>query len=225
MKCISDKNKIPLVEIWVAYSFLHKINEKQLEEQFAQLPAYITESVYRYKNPADKSGRMISKLLLETLIKKYFPYQGFSWDHYRKDSFSKPYLEGSAINFSTSHHEATSMVCITSGSECGIDSELLKPVNTDLYQDFMHSNEKDFIRNHIDPVKSFYEIWTRKEAVLKASGLGVSCELNSVDAHSDEVLVQGLLYVTTPLFLSENMITHLATREMIKTLHLEEIIF
>ncbi len=213
------------MEVWAAYSFLHQTDEQQLEKEFALLPAHITEPVYRYKNPADRTGRMISRILLETLIKKYFPYQGFSWNRYRKDALAKPYFEGSDIHFSSSHHEGISFVCITSGSSCGIDSELLKPVDPLLYADFLHHREKDLITNCEDPAQSFYKIWTRKEAVLKASGLGICCELNSIDAHTDTVIANNSLYYTMPITLSGNIITHLATPEIITALHLEEIIF
>ncbi len=212
------------MEVWVAYRFLHQTDENQLEKQFALLPAHITEPVYRYKNPSDRKGRMISRILLETLIKKYFPYQGFSWDSYHKDSLSKPYFEESGIYFSSSHHEKMSIVCITAERTCGIDSELLKPVNPLLYTDFLHPKEKDVIISSEDHERSFYEIWTRKEAVLKASGLGISCEMNSIDAHKDMVIVNGRSYYTIPLTLPGNIITHLAAPEVITALHLEEII-
>ncbi|MDR6516422.1 4'-phosphopantetheinyl transferase family protein [Chryseobacterium camelliae] len=213
------------MEIWVAYSFPGQNDGERLEALFHQLPASITEPVNRYRNPADRKGRVISKLLLETLVRKHFPHQGFSWDRYRKDALSKPYLEGMALSFSTSHHDVLSMVCLTSGKSCGVDSEFLRPVDPQLYQDFLHPDEKEFIASRTDQATSFYNIWTRKEAVLKASGMGIHCDLNSIDAHRDIVPVENRSYVTTPLFLSADTVTHLATPEAVSTLHLEEIRF
>jgi 4'-phosphopantetheinyl transferase len=213
------------MEVWAAYRFLHQSDEKELEKKFARLPAHITEPVYRYRNPVDRTGRMISRILLETLIRKYFPHQGFSWDDYRKDASSKPYFKGSDIHFSSTHHEEISMVCVSSGGSCGIDSEVLKPIDPDLYSGFLHPEEKDFINSRQDPAQSFYDIWTRKEAVLKASGLGISCELNSIDAHAATVAADNHLYYTTPVFLPGKMVTHIATPEVIRTLHLEEFLF
>ncbi|GEN77126.1 4'-phosphopantetheinyl transferase family protein [Chryseobacterium hagamense] len=213
------------MEVWAGYSFLHQTDEQQLEKQFARLPAHITEPVYRYKIPVDRTGRMISRMLLETLIKKYFPYQGFSWDDYRKEASSKPYFEGSDIRFSSAHHEEMSIVCITAGKTCGIDSEVLKPIDPYLYSDFLHAEEKGFITGRKDPVQSFYDIWTRKEAVLKASGLGIRCELNSIDAHADTVTVNNHSYYTKPVFLPGKMVTHIAAPEIIDQLYLEEIRF
>ncbi|MDQ1097390.1 MULTISPECIES: 4'-phosphopantetheinyl transferase family protein [Chryseobacterium] len=213
------------MEIWVAYSFPDRNDEERLEALFAQLPAPITEPVNRYRNPADRKGRIISKLLLETLVRKHFPHQGFSWDRYRKDALSKPYMQGLDICFSTSHHDALSIVCITSGKACGVDSELARPVDPELYHDFLHPHEKDLIASNTDQATSFYKIWTRKEAILKALGVGISYEMNSIDAHKDIVMAGNHSYVTTPLFLSASIVTHLATPEAISTLHLEEISF
>ncbi len=213
------------MEVWVAYSFPGQNDGERLEALFAQLPAPVTEPVNRYRNPADRKGRIISKLLLETLVRKYVPHQGFSWDRYRKDALSKPYLEGMPLSFSTSHNDAVSIVCLTSGKSCGIDSELLRPVNPELYHDFLHPGEKEFIASRTDQATSFYNIWTRKEAVLKASGMGIHCELNAVDAHQDMVWVQNRSYSTIPLFLSDDTVAHLAAPEAVSTLHLEEIRF
>jgi len=213
------------MEVWVAYSFPGQNDGERLEALFAQLPASITEPVNRYRNPADRKGRVISKLLLETLVRKHFPHQGFSWDRYRKNDLSKPYLEEMALSFSTSHHDALSIVCLTSGKSCGVDSELLKPVDPELYHDFLHPDEREFIASRTDQITSFHNIWTRKEAVLKASGMGIHSELNSVDAHEDMVWVEKSSYSTIPLFLSDDMVTHLATPETVSRLHLEEIRF
>lgn len=212
------------MEVWAAYSFLHKTDEKQLEDRFSLLPSHITDPVYRYRNPVDRAGRMISRILLETLIKKYLPYQGFSWNDYRRDDWSKPYLEGTSIRFSSSHHEEVSIVCISEKTECGIDSEPLREIDPYMYPDFLHDNEKEFLSVQQDPVRAFYEIWTRKESVLKASGLGVSCELNTIDAHAEVVSVNHRSYHTAPLCLPGNTVTHLATPGPVSKLHLEEMI-
>ncbi|WEK68155.1 MAG: 4'-phosphopantetheinyl transferase superfamily protein [Candidatus Chryseobacterium colombiense] len=213
------------MEVWVAYSFLNKNNSERLEELFSQLPENLVKSVNKYQDTNDRSSRMISKLLLEILVRKMLPDQNFFWNLYQKDSFSRPYFKGLEINFSSSHHESFSIVCAARKKQCGIDSELIKPLDVNIYDDFLHANEKEFINQQLSPHTAFYEIWTKKEAVLKALGLGISYELQLIDAHKNVVQINDGKYFTKELDISENSITYIATDQEITQLNREEIVF
>lgn len=213
------------MEVWVAYSFLNKNNSEKVEELFSKLPENLVKSVIQYQDTNDRKSRMISKLLLEILVRKMNPDQNFFWNLYQKDSFSRPYFKDVEMNFSTSHHEGFSVVCATRKAKCGIDSELIKPLHIEVYNDFLHPEERQFINNQINQQITFYEIWTKKEAVLKASGLGISQELQSFDVHGDIIQINGEKYSTEELNLSENSITYIATDQKITQLNVEEIVF
>ncbi|SIQ64992.1 4'-phosphopantetheinyl transferase [Chryseobacterium sp. RU37D] len=213
------------MEVWVIYSFLCKNNSERIEELFSKLPENLVKSINQYKYEEDRKSRIISKLLLEILVRKIAPDQNFFWNLYQKDSFSKPYFKGLEINFSTSHHENFSVVCATGKNQCGIDSELIKPLDVNIYKDFLHPNEQQFIHQQLNPQTAFYEIWTKKEAVLKASGLGISQDLQSIDAHENVVQINNEKYFTKELNISENSITYIATDQQNIQLNLEEVIF
>lgn len=213
------------MEVWAAYSFLNKNNSEKVEELFSQLPENLVKSVNQYQDTNDRKSRMISKLLLEILVRKMIPDQNFFWNLYQKDSFSKPYFKHFEINFSSSHHEGFSVVCAARKAQCGVDSELIKPLNIEVYNDFLHPEEKQFINQQLNPQATFYEIWTKKEAVLKASGLGISQELQSIDAHKDIIQINQEKYIAKELNLSENSITYIVTNQPITHLNIEEVIF
>ena len=213
------------MEVWVAYSFLNKNNSERLEELFSQLPENLVKSVNTYQDTNDRTSRMISKLLLEILVRKILPGQNFFWNLYQKDSFSRPHFKGLDINFSSAHHESFSIVCAARKKQCGIDSELIKPLDINIYSDFLHANEKEFIHQQPNPQTTFYELWTKKEAVLKASGVGISHELQLIDAHKNIIQINDRKYFTEELDISENSITYIATDQGISQLNREEIIF
>lgn len=213
------------MEVWVAYSFLNKNNSERLEELFSQLPENLVKSVNTYQDTNDRTSRMISKLLLEILVRKILPGQNFFWNLYQKDSFSRPHFKGLDINFSSAHHESFSIVCAAIKKQCGIDSELIKPLDINVYSDFLHVNEKEFVHQQPNPQTTFYEIWTKKEAVLKASGLGISHELQLIDAHKNIIQINDRKYFTEELDISENSITYIAADQEISQLNREEIIF
>lgn len=213
------------MEVWVAYSFLNKNNSERVEELFDQLPVSIKQSVERYQDPNDRLARKISKLLLETLIRKSNSYQSFFWDLYQKDDFSKPYIKGSEFDFSASHSKNLVTVCLSSKGSCGIDTEFIQSLDIDVYNDFLHSEERKFIKFHQKPQAAFYEVWVKKEASLKASGFGISKELEEIDAHQENVIIEDHTYFTKPLPLSFDYMSYISSDFRITDLHTEEIIF
>lgn len=80
--------------------------------------------------------------------------------------YQKPYFpQGPDFNISHSHNR---IICaISSNVEIGIDME--KVIRLDNYQFINYFNEEELA--YIDQNKShFYEVWTKKEAILKAAG-------------------------------------------------------
>ncbi|MGS0748638.1 4'-phosphopantetheinyl transferase family protein [Halpernia sp. GG3] len=213
------------MEVWVAYSFLNKNNSEKIEHLFNKLPESLVMSVALYKNIDDRLGRMTSKLLLEILVKKILPQEDFFWDLYKKDSLSKPYFDGLNISFNSSHTEELSVVCAVRNGKCGIDTEINKSVDINLYNDFLHEKERKLLSEQNNPLVSFYEIWVKKEASLKASGLGLTEDLAKIDAHQNFVLINKQKYFTKSLELSPNHSTYIATKNRVGKINLEEIIF
>ena len=213
------------MEVLVAYSFLNKNNSEKIEHLFNKLPESLVQSVASYKNLDDRLGKMTSKLLLEILVKKMLPHENFFWDLYKKDSFSKPYFEGLNISFNSSHTEELSAVCAVRNGKCGIDAEINKSIDINIFSDFLHENEKKLLSEQNNPLVSFYEIWVKKEASLKASGLGLTEDLAKIDAHQSPILINKQKYFTKSLLLSPNHTTYIATEKRVGKINLEEIIF
>ena len=213
------------MEVWVAYSFQNKNNSEKIEHLFNKLPESLVHSVAPYKNGDDRLGRMTSKILLEILVKKMLPHENFFWDLYKKDSLSKPYFEGLNISFNISHTEELSAVCAVRNGKCGIDTEINKCIDINIFNDFLHEQEKKILSKQNNPLISFYEIWVKKEASLKASGLGLAEDLANIDAHQSSILINKQKYFTKSLHLSPNHITYIATEKRVGKINLEEIIF
>lgn len=213
------------MEVWVAYSFLNKNKFENIEDLFNKLPQSLVQSVNRYKNVDDRLGRMTSKILLEILVRKIFPHQNFFWELYKIDSFSKPYFDGLDVSFNASHTDGLVTVCAVRSGQCGIDTESIKPLDIDIYRDFLHPKESEWLTQQEDQLLSFYKIWVKKEAGLKASGLGITEELERIDAHQDSVLIRHQKYFTQSLDLSTDYITFIAASQRIGKVNLEECMF
>lgn len=92
----------------------------------------------------------------------------------------KPYLENASVSFNVSHSGNWILIAIAEGREIGVDIEQINPKRPleRLADRFYHEEEKAELKAR-PSTKTFFEIWTRKEAYLKLEGGGIDRELSS----------------------------------------------
>lgn len=101
------------------------------------------------------------------------------------DKYGKPYLESNTLSFNISHTRKSFAIVIARKLSVGIDIEEIKE-NIDfrtVMESYYHENEINAIKNAIpeEKIELFYKFWTRKEAFLKAIGIGLVNSLNEID--------------------------------------------
>jgi 4'-phosphopantetheinyl transferase len=90
----------------------------------------------------------------------------------------KPRLNGGELHFNVSHTHGLALVALTRRGEVGVDVEQVRscPTHLDLAARFFTPRESAALRA-LPPGRSeeaFFHVWTRKEAFLKATGLGLT---------------------------------------------------
>lgn len=99
---------------------------------------------------------------------------------FRTDDLGKPRIvhPPAVIDFSLSHAGALGLIGIAEGFEVGVDLEPLRPLDdlTGLEEQVFSDEERRLSRDRSERERrdGFLRVWTRKEAVLKACGLGLS---------------------------------------------------
>jgi len=101
----------------------------------------------------------------------------------------KPFLSGSAksseLQFNMAHSDALALVAVARGTPVGIDVEWIRPLEDagDLVERFFSARENSEFKSLPDEQKpfAFFNLWTRKEAWLKATGEGITQLLGSVE--------------------------------------------
>ncbi|AJW63436.1 4'-phosphopantetheinyl transferase psf-1 [Elizabethkingia miricola] len=192
-----------MMEVVLFYTFISQNASEEIDAFFRTLPEDLRLSISQYQNQKDKQARVLSKFLTEKLFHQFYPDHQLDWKRLKKDENSKPYLEGYHFNFSSAHSEDLCIVCASVKDKCGVDVEILKPLDISVYKDFLHSEEQDYLLKGQNSVNDFYNIWIKKEAILKASGLGISKELNEVNTLPDCIQVSGQKFFTNEVFISE----------------------
>jgi 4'-phosphopantetheinyl transferase len=100
----------------------------------------------------------------------------------QKTSLGKPYLaQYPETVFNLSHTDNYLAVAVANDCQLGVDIELCKQRSTmtALVKKCFSSEEADYWRQlpEQQQVRAFYQFWTRKEAFVKATGLGIALGL------------------------------------------------
>lgn len=140
----------------------------------------------RFVRLIDKKRFIVRKYFLRIILAKLLdiPVNKIEY-HYLSNN--KPAVNG--INFNLSH-SSNYVLIATCPTQIGIDIEYLDP-NIEfqkIIDEYFSEKETSFILNSKDQVLSFFTLWTRKEALLKATGEGLVDRLDLVAAMSDFVL-------------------------------------
>jgi 4'-phosphopantetheinyl transferase len=98
------------------------------------------------------------------------------------NAFGKPQLTGSPVSFNVSHSGHIALIALTSGVDVGVDVEHVRiiPERADLARRFFHVEEASDLATfpEAEANAAFFRCWTRKEAVVKALGLGLNARLD-----------------------------------------------
>jgi 4'-phosphopantetheinyl transferase len=104
-------------------------------------------------------------------------------------TFGKPSLvdrlRGEPLAFNISHSDELALIAVARGREVGVDVERLRPIEDvdAIAGHYFCAQERDVLQSRQGESKTafFLAYWTRKEAVLKATGDGLSVPLDQVD--------------------------------------------
>jgi 4'-phosphopantetheinyl transferase len=106
---------------------------------------------------------------------------------YRSSAYGKPELVGSAskLRFNASNSGVLGLVAVTSGVDVGVDVECVRPLPDWrlIASQVLGDAELRRLYDVMEPQRlaAFFHVWTRKEAVAKCTGLGLSLCWRTVD--------------------------------------------
>lgn len=147
-------------------------------------------------------------LLLEGIRKLGYSDIGLKDVHF--DEFNKPYFKND-LSFNISHSGKYVICALSKTCKVGIDLEEVKPVNIDNFSTCFSPGEWVYLKNTNNPLLVFYNLWTRKEAVIKADGRGLQIPLSCFEVIENQVSINSCNWFINELPLSKGYIAHLAT--------------
>jgi 4'-phosphopantetheinyl transferase len=102
----------------------------------------------------------------------------------------KPQLAAGDVRFNLAHSQNLTLIGVSRGGEIGIDVEFFRPVEhaLEIAARNFHPAERDAIQaaDPNDLPTKFLRCWTRKEAIVKAMGVGIGYPLDTFDVLSNQ---------------------------------------
>lgn len=101
--------------------------------------------------------------------------------------FGKPCLPGRECHFNLSDTKDAVVLAVSAFTELGVDLETLarKVDHHAVGLHYFTKDEQEKIASSTDDKRMFLDLWTRKEAILKASGVGIMDDLRSLGVDGD----------------------------------------
>jgi 4'-phosphopantetheinyl transferase len=139
-----------------------------------------------FKSPADRAGFVQRRAALRMLLAGYLGVAPrdvtFTVNSFGKPSVIAPHASA-GLSFNSSHSGTVAVIAVSRSGRLGIDVEQLRPLaDADgIAARFFNAGETAtlaMLQPH-DCVAGFFNAWTRKEAVIKAVGRGLSIPLDS----------------------------------------------
>ena len=167
----------------------------------------------RFIQQTDKDRFSLGRYLMRTILPKYKSDLNPLFE-LEFTLNNKPFIQNSAIHFNLAH-SGNWVVLSLSNKTVGVDIELIKPITDieEVVKTCFNDSEIETILNSSDSLNSFYKLWTRKEAILKATGQGIATNLLDINVLDGEHLTDlehwnaNQIYLNTYTFQSDYIIS------------------
>jgi 4'-phosphopantetheinyl transferase len=141
----------------------------------------------RYVFDAHRARFTTGRGILREILSRYTqtPPERIAFDYGAQGKPELIHTDDPPLRFNLTHSEDTLLIGVTRGQMIGVDIEHVRPL-----QDLMQISRRFFSAREVTALHSlsadqqavaFFNGWTRKEAVLKAYGDGISEILNTVE--------------------------------------------
>jgi 4'-phosphopantetheinyl transferase len=146
------------------------------------------ERARRFRFEQHRTRFVAGRCLVRTLLSHYLHTEPAKLE-FAYGPYGKPCLSGafakSHLNFNLAHSEDLAVFAITRAGAIGVDAERIRPLTgaDELVARFFSERESAAFQDLPREQKAvaFFNLWTRKEAWLKATGEGIGHLLNVVE--------------------------------------------
>ncbi len=169
------------VDVWRVFL---DVRSEPLQQMESTLSADELQRASRFHFEKDRYRYLLAHASLRDILARYLQCEPrvliFSANEY-----GKPFLPNLEIDFNLSHSSDYALIAVVRGRRVGIDVEQIRAdieIESLARQNFSPREVSDLMA--LPPEQrpiGFFNCWTRKEAYIKAQGMGLSLPLDSFD--------------------------------------------
>jgi len=202
--------------VYVYYTWISADFQCNLFDHYLfTLPVNMRTKIGRYRRWEDQQATLLGKLLMR---------KGFERLNYKTDpllevqytSYGRPFLEGK-IDFNISHSGNFVVCAVSDTNRVGIDIEQIRDIDPLDFKPQMTKMEWEEINNSKNKTTAFYNYWTKKEAIIKVVGKGLSIPLRSFTVSDTTTEINNKIWYLKKLEINNNCTCHLALDKKIDT--------
>lgn len=180
MEIIKQDYKKPII---FAYHKNKKEIESGWEKFFECLSVDERMQVNRYKKETDRETMLVSRYILRKILEIIIKIDG-SKIELSKTEYDRPFSriikEKSGPDFNVSHSGEWIVWAINPKGSVGIDIEEIRPIDLNVMKNVFTKKEIEYVKDKEGGREErFYQLWTLKEAFVKAIGEGLSYPLKN----------------------------------------------
>ena len=157
------------------------ISEAAAERLCLALPAGERERAARFRQPADRVRFIVARAALRRILSNTLG-EPFGAIALVTSPTGNPQLTSRSPQFNLAHSGSVVLIAIADEAAVGVDVERVRDLaaRDEIASRFMHAGERAEIARltGAQAELAFFRCWTRKEAVAKALGLGLSLPLH-----------------------------------------------
>lgn len=174
------------------------LSETDASQRWSLLSLDEQQRAEHFHFPLHKKRFIVARSTLRRILSFYFPCLPHEID-FAYTAYKKPYLAfplETGLQFNLSHSHDLALLAITQHHAVGIDIEKIHPIRYQvLAKRYFSTKEYDTLMSlaPTDQLIGFYQLWARKEALIKAVGKGLTLSLSSFSVSLDDRYEQVLL--------------------------------
>ena len=160
------------------YENLAEYSDESYLKHLKSLPTWRREKALLYKKFDDRKRSVLAFVLLQRALRE--EYGITEVPEFVYNEFGKPSLPNLPIHFSLSHCK-DAVACAVSDNNIGIDVESVISYNPDVARRVCTATELEMLTQSEDQDADFIKLWTKKEAISKYEGMGLSLPFAEID--------------------------------------------
>ncbi len=197
--------------IYVFYTrFESRLKTEFLNLILQQLPSHLQSKVLRYRKWQDAQRSLLGKALLIKGL-DYLGLSQYSLYNLKFTELERPYFDN-YIDFNISHSGEYVICVISLTNKIGVDVEEIQDISIEDFENNFSSKEWEDIMNANNKLYSFYTYWTKKEAFLKAIGMGLNIPLNKTEILNNKIIWNNTEWFLNEIKIDERYISYSSTQ-------------